>query len=40
LNGAREHRLPDFYVRDKLEAIQHNGYEGEVEVNLPLHVTS
>jgi hypothetical protein len=38
LNGAREHKLPESYIRDKLEQIRHNGYEGEVEVSLPLHV--
>lgn len=37
LNGARENQLPQDYIK-KLEAIEHNRYEGTVEVSLPLHV--
>ena len=38
VNGAKEHRMPDFYISE-LEKIAHNGYEGKVEIDLPLHVT-
>jgi gamma-glutamylcyclotransferase len=35
LKGAREHKLPQFYIRDKLEKIRHNGYDGVVDLNVP-----
>jgi len=35
LNGAREHSLPAEYIR-KLEAIEHNGYTGDVNIGLDL----
>ena len=37
VNGALENGLPGHYV-DKLKNMRDNGYEGEVEVGLPLHV--
>jgi gamma-glutamylcyclotransferase len=36
IRGAKEHNLPSEYI-NFLENIPDNGYEGEVEVNLPLH---
>lgn len=35
IRGARENGVPDDYIR-YLEAIEDNGYEGEVQVSLDL----
>ncbi|XP_023326928.1 gamma-glutamylcyclotransferase isoform X2 [Eurytemora carolleeae] len=35
LTGAREHSLPSHYLA-RLEAIEHNGYEGDVNLGLDL----
>jgi hypothetical protein len=37
IRGAKEHNLPDEYIA-YLENIPDNGYNGEVDVNLPLTV--
>ena len=34
LLGAREHNLPEHYIRDKLMTVQHNGYQGD-DVTVP-----
>jgi len=39
LTGAKENNFPVDYIK-KLEDIEHNGYTGEVDVELPLHVVS
>jgi gamma-glutamylcyclotransferase len=39
LKGAREHSLPQSYI-DKLQDIEHNGYEGEVQLGLNLEKKS
>jgi len=35
IRGARENGVPDDYIR-YLEAIEDNGYDGEVQVSLDL----
>jgi len=35
VQGAKEHNLPAEYV-EFLEQIKDNGYDGEVDVNIPL----
>ena len=35
IRGAIEHNMPSDYI-EKLKNIQDNGYDGKVDVNLPL----
>ena len=37
VHGAIENGLPEQYIK-KLENIEDNGYDGEVDVQLPLHL--
>ena len=37
VQGARENGLPADYIK-KLESIEDNGYDGDVDVKLPLHL--
>ena len=37
VHGAIENGLPEQYIK-KLENIEDNGYDGEVDVHLPLHL--
>ena len=37
VKGATENGLPAEYIK-KLETIEDNGYDGEVDVKLPLHL--
>ena len=37
VQGAIENKLPADYIK-KLENIEDNGYDGEVDVKLPLHL--
>ena len=37
VQGAKENGLPGHYVK-KLEDIEDNGYNGKVDVQLPLHL--
>lgn len=34
IQGARENRVPDYYIRHHLETIVDNGYTGKVDVRL------
>jgi hypothetical protein len=31
--------LPEWYIVEKLEKIDHNGYDGPVDINLTLNAT-
>ena len=35
IRGAIEHNMPSDYI-EKLKNIQDNGYDGKVDINLPL----
>ena len=37
VEGAKENGLPAHYIK-KLEDIEDNGYNGKVDVQLPLHL--
>ena len=37
VHGAIENGLPEHYIK-KLDKIEDNGYDGEVDVQLPLHL--
>ena len=37
VHGAIENGLPEHYVK-QLEKIEDNGYDGDVDVHLPLHL--
>lgn len=36
IKGARENGIPEYYIKNTLETIVDNGYDGEVEVKLDL----
>ena len=36
IQGAKENGVPDDYIKNCLEAIEDNGYTGEVQVKLDL----
>ena len=36
IRGAKENGIPDEYIKNTLETIVDNGYNGEVEVKLDL----
>ncbi len=36
IRGARENGVPDEYIKNCLEAIVDNGYDGQVEIQMDL----
>lgn len=40
IRGARKNGVPEDYVKNHLETIEDNGYDGDVEVSLDLLKTS